>query len=701
MQKKMLLILLAACLGLSSLAADGMTWVNPWDSENWMYPGSMLSAVSNGIWYDELDTVIRSPMELGNYEGYTLYTAYGNYESWVGYPLGGGPGPEFTLVNPFSTTNMSYTSNLTLTPFTPINFMTGLIFPLMDFRTGIVTGFVSNLANNQNLDGVAGTEATATGSDTTVVDLATVGTADYTIKSSYDYTDYTVQRDVRAGTGIDLGFMGASLFLDMETNTIKLGGIQEYTYTAGTDTAYVEPANLVTTRSYQYGVGEEGAVTSYPGSGTVWVTGINGQLPLEVAGIGLPVFAGLRFGSNGKLTSAYGVPERYSVTEKNVTAVPNDDTSVLTVITGDGTVDLQLDAFQAAGEISADPNGYGLAFTSADDLSGSAALDSANIDFSDFTIGLTSRTDPTFDLNDNAGVATRLGVSYDLETSHSTDAGMYSVNYSIADGTTVGSGGNGTYSQSYAVSSPQRMTQNDIGLEIGGILELKNSTGNLSVATGLFYTPTFTFATTTYGTETETWTTTYDDGNAATTAVPTATGDVVGIGNLEGAKTVTNTTTYTGADKTTTIVNNFSLPVSVKISLVKDKLDLVGGYILSHSTTTTSTTETADSTSDTVTSVYNTPAVSGTPVATTQPTPAPVDSSTQTATSSSKTDSTGWNGQMNFMLRWLPAEGLTVDFIGSSIMTALNFGILGGTTAGFNPNTFISSLGISVTYSIK
>ncbi|HOZ73563.1 MAG TPA: hypothetical protein PK179_13695 [Spirochaetales bacterium] len=42
-------------------------------------PATMLSWMTNGIFYDEWDIIIRSPAELSNYEGYGLYTAYGNY----------------------------------------------------------------------------------------------------------------------------------------------------------------------------------------------------------------------------------------------------------------------------------------------------------------------------------------------------------------------------------------------------------------------------------------------------------------------------------------------------------------------------------------------------------------------------------------------------------------------------------------------
>ena len=51
---------------------------------------------------------------------------------------------------------------------------------------------------------------------------------------------------------------------------------------------------------------------------------------------------------------------------------------------------------------------------------------------------------------------------------------------------------------------------------------------------------------------------------------------------------------------------------------------------------------------------------------------------------------------MNWMIRWMPSEFLTLDIYGLSIANALNFGIFGG-GAGLNLNTLLSTLEISLT----
>jgi hypothetical protein len=49
------------------------------------------------------------------------------------------------------------------------------------------------------------------------------------------------------------------------------------------------------------------------------------------------------------------------------------------------------------------------------------------------------------------------------------------------------------------------------------------------------------------------------------------------------------------------------------------------------------------------------------------------------------------------MLRWTPNANITVDLFGQMVMAALNFDIF-GFGGGFNPNTFVSSLGFSVSF---
>ena len=106
MKKKLLFTLVFACMALTGLTAQETTaWINPADSMAFL-PGSLPGFVTNGLFYDEWDILIRSPAELSNYEGYNVYTAYGNYEQWALSPPVGG------FINPFATTALSTATNI-------------------------------------------------------------------------------------------------------------------------------------------------------------------------------------------------------------------------------------------------------------------------------------------------------------------------------------------------------------------------------------------------------------------------------------------------------------------------------------------------------------------------------------------------------------------------------------------------------------
>ena len=57
------------------------------------------------------------------------------------------------------------------------------------------------------------------------------------------------------------------------------------------------------------------------------------------------------------------------------------------------------------------------------------------------------------------------------------------------------------------------------------------------------------------------------------------------------------------------------------------------------------------------------------------------------------------SGQLNWMLRWMPVDAITLDISGSSIVTALNFGVFGG-GAGLNLATLIGALKMSLTFHV-
>jgi len=99
MKRFFLALLLQAMLIPLSWAQETTTWIGP-DEDLRFLPGSMISFVSNGLWIDEWDVLVRSPAEISNYEGYNVFTAYGNYEQWsTGGPAG--------FVNPFTTVGLT------------------------------------------------------------------------------------------------------------------------------------------------------------------------------------------------------------------------------------------------------------------------------------------------------------------------------------------------------------------------------------------------------------------------------------------------------------------------------------------------------------------------------------------------------------------------------------------------------------------
>ncbi len=124
-----LLILLAPTL----LFAQNVTWINPFSAGT--FPGSMISFVSSGMWYDEIDILGIAPTELSNYSGYNIFTEYGNYLSWKNPYTGAN-------VNPFTTNT-----------FTPGSYRIGLTMPVMDWRVGVAGGFSFLQQDNLTIGG--------------------------------------------------------------------------------------------------------------------------------------------------------------------------------------------------------------------------------------------------------------------------------------------------------------------------------------------------------------------------------------------------------------------------------------------------------------------------------------------------------------------------------------------------------------------
>jgi hypothetical protein len=319
------------------------------------------------------------------------------------------------------------------------------------------------------------------------------------------------------------------------------------------------------------------------------------------------------------------------------------------------------------------------------------ALDVANFKNSNFMISLSGGVDPVIAFNERFRARTRGSLGYQLGVSTRSDPGTLTISYSEINPTTAPS----TYSYTHTVSRSSSSVENVIALELGGVLEFNDSSGFLRLGAGLFYAPTFDLTSLTTDATVDKAVTSWTDTTAANEAAGLA---AIGPGQFEGKRTDTTTTAYAneGKGSDNVITNTFWLPVSARLALIKDKLALIGGYILSFEEQTR-TVSTPSGTTTVVTTVADT---SGATVYPPAGTPVSAASSTTDLQTTRTVSSTVWNGCMSFMLRWTPVESITADLFGQTIMNALNFAIL-GSGGGFNPNNFISSLGVSLTYHIR
>jgi len=687
MKKRIILILLIFIIISVIAFGQETTWINPFTNT---IPGSMLGFVSSGLWYDEIDVILRSPAELSNYSGYNIITTYGNYESWRNAGAVG-------ITNPFTTNTLTSGANIE-------EFVLGMIFPLLDYRLGVATGF--QLSRNDNLNIGSATQSIWTQSTTHTEDSAPLdGTTDYTYANSENYTDSTSGTLLNVISGIDIGFMGLSLQANINTNNRTLGGSYIYNWTAGTTTAVNDQ---VTNKTVYYGSGTDGAASSYPytsNGASSWSLSALGELPLNLLGYSMPVTTSLMFtGKSGSSTPIYNPPMSVSYTTTNVTGASTPaDTSILSYTVGhtmiEGGWDPNSDSGIIAG-ISSQTSGAlrGLIGTA---YSTSASLDTKAYKDSNFTSGLTANIDPVIPVNDILKVRTRVNIAYSLTLSDNTQSATESINYSESNTAAT----NSAFSYTEDINAPAKGTTNNIRGEVGGIVELRAPSGIVTIGTGLFYDPNFNFMTTDYSEavthEYFSWQDTTNIDPLATAATTNAESisplgsGLTGAGN-QGSSSRVTTKTYDGSSITNIYTHNFYLPVAVKIRLKKDKLYLISGYTLNHFITTSYTRTPAAST-DVDTLVFTSFDRSGTAVYTETG-----GNTTVTVSEVTTKTVTAWMGIMNFMLRWMPTKSITVDFFGQGIMNALNFTIFGDATAGkgFNPANFIGFLSMSVSYHI-
>jgi hypothetical protein len=296
MRKIFVLLILSAVL-VFGLGAQDTTWTNPYDVRNLNIPRSMLSVVSNGTMYDGIDVLLSSPGELSEFEGTSLYTAYGNYESWNDFPDAGTAGP-VDVINPFSTNSLAGIFDNGSTDYGNVAFLLGYMMPFMDMQAGIVGGFEFNY--NDLLTGWPTTPVAEYGyEEDDVVDGDNNGTAAYSSSEAYYYTHRSTDNSLRLGTGVDLGFMGASLYGNFNSRSAKLGGTYEYKWTDGADDVEFDPAGqiITTSKTIDYGYKDGDAAIKTLRSGD-WQVAATGQLPFTFMDISMPITASLKMGGS-------------------------------------------------------------------------------------------------------------------------------------------------------------------------------------------------------------------------------------------------------------------------------------------------------------------------------------------------------------------------------------------------------------------
>jgi hypothetical protein len=687
--KKLTIILILALL-LGSLAAQEMAWINPnlLDGTNFpdlgqdhRLPDTMLAVVSRGIFYDEWDTVFRAPAELSNYKGINLLTAYGNYAGWAkGTAL---PTPA-TVVNPFTTAT-----------FDAAPFVIGVSMPVLGIRAAALTGFkfisAGSVIGDRNGDGVnLGNEKF---SNVYVADGAgTIGTVDYTTNYSYNFTDYSQRGTMTFGGGADLGFIGASAYVIFDSETRMVGGSENYTYTAGESAV---PANNTSALSVNY-VSENGAVKMI-GSDTAFDTGKAGivaELPVP----NFPITAELNFSWSSNLLgtaspfTAAQLPSYHSVTLANLTGNPAM-TSTATWTTA-ATASTGWNAAFVPGATVA----VGQLFTNGNTYVNSNCLDLGGSSYSDFTSGIVAGVDPVIMLPNNIKLVTRAKVGYNFGIIPAKTS--YQAAYAYRQSVDANAANDIQYNMTYSYTASSNTFTNKINSELGGVFEFTGAGGNLVLGTGFFATPNFIFESTSTGTSTESRTTSYHSIDATPDMIALATPAAVYAQATSGVATkgtagYTLTSTDPSVDRVNTYNLDFVFPFSAKIVFPKPKMQLIGGYDIR---TTLQYSETIDETRPT-TATFSNITLTNNAGANVY---APAAVATSAAATTSKVTSGGWEvptttNNMSFMLRWDPLSCMTVDFLGTSVMNALNFSILGG-GAGFNASAFISNLSMSVTF---
>lgn len=685
--KRIALAVFMVLLLAGGLSAQQETWI---DTSKSIIPRGMLIDVTQGLMYDEWDIIFRSPAELSNYSGIGVYTAYGNY-----YDDPREIQPKYSI-NPFSTTGLSAT-NLG-------RFQLGFTTDILGMRAGILGGFtrttIGKITITEDLTPSVNPTTNWQYNRTVNADGEPDGTADYSYTQAIDVSNFSQNHSNKWILGLDLGPIGASLLFSHSDVREFMGGTTSYTWTKGSDNDFTTPNDQITSFTTEYG-GNEGknVVVSDTGS---WDLMILGDLPLSLFGEGTPVTASLEIGYEPNSPS--DMPVTTTLTTTNVTGAANaEQNSTLTVTSSELDL-LGSNSNTFDGNLNLVPgewidNIFSVVNATRDEASLLALADSgfakqraqnpAESAGGTFSLGINAKMDPRFSLSEIVALRTRVGIGYSIASGETTTNESYSISLDLANGAADLS----SYTNSSTKTAKDTIITNTLNPELAGILEFTTANDRLALSTGLVYHPTFEFEATTKANEVTTtnysWT---DATNTDPDAVAATTANDVETRAAQGSAVVTETTVYADKDTHNTYEQTLTIPVGVRLDIVPQKFQLFGGYRLDH-TATTHVYTAAGSTTTTVTTVNN---VAGTTVS-----PDPADtavSTTKDEVTTQKTTNT-WNGSMDFMLRWMPLENMTIDLIGTGIMNALNFDILGGNTgANLNFNTIISTIGLSVSF---
>ncbi len=682
--KRLLLALCVLLAAVSAASAQETTWIDPLSPSP--VPGSMLSSVTAGALYDEIDIIFLSPAELSNYKGFSFFTAYGNYEyNWVtgtGILNSGVTTPINPLIN---TVNPTQGTNIG-------NFLFGIGMPIATWRLGALAGFRFGQSDNFNTGTVTGFYNSAA---TVVVDGDNDNAADFTYANTRNYYDTTGTLRFAAESGLDLGFMGLSLLAYVDSTGRTLGGTYTYVRTQGTDPTSTLPNDAVMAKTVTFGTGT-GNAAGYPTvSGTNFQVAANAELMLSLLGISFPLTAGLEVSGkpyDAVTAYAYNPAVTTNVTATNMAGVlsPTANTSI-TYTTGATAMATGWNPAGTAWLITGNQTLNQAAFRALLDAAilEALALDTVNLQNSKTSFGLTGRADPILSLGSGVRLKTRGELGYTMSFGGYSSPGTSTIAYSEAN---AASATNSAYSRTQTFSDPLSSFENEIDVELGGIVEFKESTGFFTLSAGLVCNPVFDFESTTRSGQVTTTTVRWTDQTNTDVDATGLTAIGPGTGG-QGSRTDTSRTAYgnNGAGGRTYLSGTFSLPVSTKLTLIKDTLSLIGGYTLEFQVdSTTTTTPTLSTVTATTTSVSN---IAGTVVYTS---PANANSDSSGGATTVTNNSSVWNGVMSFMVRWTPAANVTVDFFGNSFMNALNFELFGSGGTGFNPQSFISKIGVSV-----